>query len=221
MKTLSAEALTAIAGRDLVRAAAIRFNFGTTYRIWSGVGNLVFNSETFVGIDAPALVSPISSSRGGGADGVTLSLSGLDPDVAATIEAEDYQQKPVTIWRCEFANGRAADTGSFLGAAVYLRGRCESVLVSETLGGDATITMQIEGGRRDMSRAGGRMRSDTDQRLLGGSTDGSMRHVSAQETRVLYWGQIPRQIATVNAGATGSYTLPGITFGSGGAARWD
>lgn len=203
MKTLSEDAVAMIEGRNPVIAGAARFVFGSgTYRFWSGYGNITIEDQTFIGVGARALLTPIESAIGGAADGMRIRLSELDPDIAQSVEAEDYHQKPVTIWRLFFAE----DKVTLLDAAIFMRGRVDTIIVSETVGGDAAIEVAIEGPRRDMNRAGARIRGDADQRTLGGGSDGGMRHVSISGRKVLSWGQKPEvagEVVTPSGGIGG------------------
>lgn len=187
MKTLPAPALAAVQANRVVIAGAARFAFGTTYRLWSGYGDLVINSETYTGVGAQSLITPIESALGQGVEAVEMTLSGLDATIAATIEAEDYHQKAVTIFRLIFD----AEGASLLHASVFFRGRVDVVRIVETGQGDAAIVVTVEGAGRDMDRAGARIRSDTDQRILGSSTDGAMKWITIAGQRTLYWGQKP------------------------------
>lgn len=199
MKTLPEEAEEALAGRAPILAGAARFSFGETYRVWSGYGQLTIDSQDFKGIGARALIVPTGSQGGGSAEGTRLTLSGVDPDVAQTIEDEDYHQKPCTIWRLIFSPDHV-----LLGAAVFLRGRVDTVTITEQVGGDSSIEFDIEGPRRDMSRRGARIRSDSDQRVLGGSGDAAMKHISYAARKTLVWGQKPATAGQVLGGTQGS-----------------
>jgi len=199
MKTLPTEAVDALAGGELIIAAAMKFVFNDTYRVWSGIGNVYIDgdAEPYSGIDARALIMPLNSNVGGAADGISIEVSSLDPDVAQAIEDESYHQKPVVIYRLVFASDRR----TLLGAGVFLRGRVDTVTISETIGGDASIQMAIEGPRRDMARSGARLRSDTDQRALGGSIDGALRHIGVTGRKTLSWGGKPTTAANSLPGA--------------------
>lgn len=208
MRSIAAGALTRLQSDRVLISGAVKFVFGTTYRLWGGVGDLVMSGEgTFTGVGALGLITPIASQVGGAAEGVELRLSGLDATIAATIEAEDYHQKPVTIWRLVFDEHGAA----LLGQSVFLRGRVDTVMIEEQVGGEASIVMQVEGGRRDMSRRGARVRADADQRTLSGSTDGAFKHITTAGTRTLYWGRRPSSPQTLNGGAVGDVRAPRVS----------
>jgi hypothetical protein len=198
MKTLSAPALTALFSSNPIIAGAVRFDFGTIYRLWSGYGSLTIGADTFEGVGALGLIVPVRSNMGSGVEAVDLTLSGLDPIIAATIEAEDYAQKPCTIWRAIFAG----DGVTLLDATVFYRGRVDVVQIREQGGGTSSIVVTVEGAGRDMERKGSRTRCDVDQRLLGGSTDGGMKFKATAPERTLYWGQKP-ELAPIEGVETG------------------
>lgn len=189
MKHLSAEAVEQIESRRPTIAGAAKFGIPSgpdgSYRFASGVGKLTIESEEFIGVGSRALIIPTASRIGGSADGYTITLSGLDPRVADTIENEDYHQTPVTIWKLVFnATGRV-----LLDVMVDCRGRLNFVKQREKVGGMAALDFMVEGPRRDLSRAGARVRSDADQRVLGGAQDDSLAQISVAPRKTLRWGQ--------------------------------
>lgn len=194
MKMIEDLARAELDGERIILSAAARFQFGETYRLWSGVGDLIIpdiDAEPFTGIMARALLAPASTQVGGAAGGLTITLSGLDPDVAQTIEAEDYAQKPCTIWRLIFAQ----DGSTLLGKTVFMRGRVDTIVIREKVGGEAALDFAIEGARRDMDRSGGRIVSNTDQRVLGGAGDAAAKYIGTAAEKTLNWGQKPSTIA--------------------------
>lgn len=211
MKLASTEALEALAGHKLVFAAAIKIVLpDETFRLWTGHGNLAIDGEDepFKGVAAPAIFCPIGGELGGGSSGIEITLSKLDPDIAATIEDSDYHQKPVTIWRLIFDPKGA----TLLGAPVFMRGRLDTAPIVETIGGQSAIMFKIEGPRRDMSRSNARIRSDTDQRLID-PDDGCLKHISVAGRKTLSWGGVPTPgVSSVGGGNGGPLNI------SGGAA---
>lgn len=203
MKELSDEAITAIGGGAIIMSGSVKFVFGQSWRFWGGEGQLTHAGEPYLGLGAAALIVPIGSERGGSAEGVELSLSGLDPDVAASIEAEDYHQKPAIIRRLLFAEDRA----TLLDAPVFMRGRVDTIEIVETTGGASTVRIKVTGPRGDMSRRGARIRSNADQRVLGGPTDGGMRKISVAGRRVLHWGRRPEVAGQALRGVTATPNL--------------
>lgn len=203
MKQLSSEAVDQIKSRRPIVAGAARFNWGgedKTYRYWSGThplpGDLLGETgKVYLPLADRALITPRSSSIGGSADGLTISLSQLDPDVAAAFEDEDYHQKPCTIWRLVFS-----DPNTPLAVMVWLRGRVDYISYRERVGGKAALEIQVEGPRSDLNRAGARIAADADQRILGGSGDAAFKHVGVVARKTLNWGQKPSTVANATGG---------------------
>lgn len=190
MKYFSEEALDALASGKAMVAGAAKLAFAQEWRFWSGRGPRMLAGEEYTGIGAAALIVPIAHSIGAAASAVNLVLFNLEPDVAHSIENEDYYQRPVTIWRLiHDENGIEA-----LDEAVFLRGRCDVAPISETIGGVATLTLVIEGPKLDLQRRGARTRSNADQRVLGGPSDGSFKHAGTAAKQTLYWGQKPSTV---------------------------
>lgn len=197
MKELPPEALAQLQGSAPVIAGAMRIVLpSATHRLWTGYGDLPVEGQPFKGIGARALITPISSQIGGAADGLTITLSQLTPEIAATIEFEDYHQKPITIWRLVFG----PDTHTLLGLRVFMRGRLDTVAIREQVGGEAALDFHVEGPRRDMNRSGARIRGDSDQRTLGGALDGAFRHISTVGRKTLLWGQKPTRGPALGVG---------------------
>lgn len=187
MKTIAEDALDKIRSGEILMAGAAKLVLDETYRLWSGQGLIDIGGEVFKGIGAQALITPVQSSLGGAAEGAIIELSNLDPDITAKTIGSDYHQKPIILYRLVFANDRQ----TLLGSAVFMRGRIDTIAISETVGGASTLQVAVEGPRRDMNRAGARIRADMDQRVLGGASDGAMKHIGIAGKKTLVWGQRP------------------------------
>lgn len=195
MKIIDAEALEALEGRHVIHAAAWKFVFPDNetpgdgvVRWFSGWGEIQIAGETYTGIGEVGLVIPTASSIGGANDGLTIEFSGLDPATTALVDNYDYHQKPVTVFRLVFAPEDGFGK-TLLGAAVFMRGRVDSITEAVTIGGKASLIVQVEGPRRDMNRRGSRMRSNVDQRALSG--DAAKKHVGVAARKTLSWGNKP------------------------------
>jgi|LakMenEpi03Aug12_release.lakeMendotaPanAssembly.Ray.scaffolds.fasta_scaffold01641_16 hypothetical protein len=208
MKTLNSSALAALESGECVIAGAVQLTFSTTYRFWSGVGDRTYDGQTFVGVDAPVLIVPITSEAGAGTDGVQIGVSALDTTIAASIDSENYHQKPAILWRWIFS----ADGLTLLDGEVFFRGRVDTVTIREETPGQSALVFAIEGAGRDMDRRGARVRSNTDQRVLGGSSDGGMKHISTAGIRSLYWGRaVPATAIGASVGGVSPFGPGGLT----------
>jgi hypothetical protein len=120
---------------------------------------------------------------GGAAQGITLTLSGVDPVALPLLDADEVKSASVVLYRVIFAN----DAKTLLDFHVFDRGRVDTVETDEEIGGEATIKLAVESAARGLGRSGARMRSDSDQRLIN-VNDGYFKHTAYAAEKMLYWG---------------------------------
>lgn len=205
MKTFTTAAMAAIEKGEAVVAGAAAILCDPPVRVWSGDGTLEIEGLAFDGIGDRALAQVSAAALGGAAQALTLSLSGIDPEVLELLDAEELAGAPVVVWRLIFDSSGTMP----LDAQVFARGRVDAVSTDETVGGEAAIVVSVEGAARGLGRRGGRMRSDADQRLID-PTDGGFSRVSYAGEVTLYWGgQRPATAGQALPGAAGAITTRG------------
>lgn len=195
MRAFNASTLALLASGRAASRGLILFDFPSgLYGFWDGVGSLVVSGVTYRGAggiirsDAVGLSGSLSSSP------LTLTLSSipqteLSPGVLATIEAEQYHQRPVTLSRAYFDPA----TRALISVERMLRGYVDQMVHEEQPGGEALLSCIIETRGRDVTRRGYRVRSDADQKLIAAS-DGGMRHAAVAGNQDFYWGKLPGQV---------------------------
>jgi hypothetical protein len=67
-------------------------------RAWSGVGDLPFNGQTFLGVGTFGSVSPTDENLDLSAEGIQLSLSGIPSSMIATALTDVRQGRKCSIW---------------------------------------------------------------------------------------------------------------------------
>lgn len=152
-------------------------------RVWGGYGPIEIDGEVFEGIGARGLAQQTAGAVGGVAQGMTLSLSGIEPGVLALLEASEIKRASAVIYRLIFAG----DGKTLLDAQVFDRGRVDTIDTAEEIGGVAEIRVAVESAARGLGRAGARRRSDSDQRLID-PDDGYFKHTAYAGQKTLYWG---------------------------------
>jgi hypothetical protein len=188
--TLPSGTLSALNAGDIIDRGLIRFDLGGgSYGFWTGVGPLVFGGLTYQGAGSLIQISAFPSTTSGGAISVEARLnsmpdSGLSPDVLSSIFAQDYNQRPVTIYTAYFN----ATTRALLSVETEYAGYIDKITQDETIGGEAVLVAQFESRARDFTRIGYRKRSDADQRRID-ANDGGLRHVAVAATQKIYWGR--------------------------------
>jgi hypothetical protein len=125
--------------------------------IWSGMGSVVYNGNTYLGVAKLGAVGEISESSEVKADGVTIQLSGIDPALM-TDSLDDIQQgAPATVLFATFSEGAIS--------AAYLAFAGTVDQPSTNIGPEAiTIALQLENKMANLQRASNRRYTMSDQR---------------------------------------------------------
>lgn len=156
-------------------------------RLWGGYGPITFATDTgdqqFGGAGARGLAQQNAGAIGGVAQGLTLSLSGLEAEALALLDGSELKSASVVLYRLIFAS----DGKTLLDAHVFDRGRVDTVGTNETIGGTASIDAAVESSARGLGRKNGRMRADSDQRLID-ANDGYFKATAYAAQKQLYWG---------------------------------
>ena len=183
MKILAPAALNALADGTAIVVGAVEVAAVPPLCVWSGYGQITFDGRTFDPIGDRGLVQVAGGALGSAAQGITLTLSGIEPEVLELIEADEVAQAPATLWRMIFGG----DGMTLLDAHVWARGRLDQLIQEEEVGGMAGLSVLLETAARALGRRGARMRTDADQRLVK-ANDGFFRNVAYAGEKVLYWG---------------------------------
>jgi hypothetical protein len=211
MKTYSTAAQAALAAGAVLSVGAVKIATDDPFRVWGGHGDLLLDDgdgpETYVGIGHAGLVSQTGSQLGGTEDSLSLTLSGVDPNIVGMIDAADPRGASVVVWRLLFdVSGQ-----TLLEATVFDRGRVDKITSTDVPGGTATIVCQVETAARGLGRSTGRTTSDADQRMIN-PADASLSRVTQAGDLSLAWGGKP----PARAGSA----LPGVGgIGGGGGYR--
>lgn len=200
MKLFSDAAKAALEAGQVVVSGAVEIAQadGTSFSAWGGDGLLTIGDTEFVGLGDAALAQASAGALGDAAQNVELSLSGVQPDVAARVQLGLLRRAATIVHRLIFDSSGT----QLLDQHVFSRGRIDTANTDETPGDTATITAQVESAAKSLGRAGGRMRTDADQRLIDASDVGFAK-VSYAGDIVLYWGgKIPTTAAQVANGSS-------------------
>lgn len=134
----------------------IQFTSGISY-IWSGVGSVQWNGQTWLGVGAFGNISAIEESSNIQANGVTLSLSGIDSTLIAKALNELRQNYPVQMWFGAIDGGNVvADPWN------CFSGRIDVPTVDEGAQ-TSTISINVESRLIDLQRSRERRYTDQDQ----------------------------------------------------------
>jgi hypothetical protein len=183
MKNLAPAALEALEKGAAIVSGAVEIACNPVVRVWGGWQPITFDGRTFDPVGDRGLVQVSGGALGDAAQSITLTLSGIDPETLALLEAESLAGAPAVLWRLIFDQSG----NTLLDYHVWARGRLDTITREEEIGGTAAIIAQLETAAKGLGRRGARMRSDADQRLID-PNDGFFKHVSFAAEKTLYWG---------------------------------
>jgi hypothetical protein len=174
--------------RDEIEAPELRPFFAVSIDLpdpvyaWSGVGEITFDGKTFDGVGSLGGISAISEQADGTASGISLTLSGIDPEFTQYLINQPYRGAHTAVYV------GALDAG-FAEVVAWKRlstWRLNAVSIVDDESG-MTITVECEGAFIDQTRARvRRFTNEEQQRRYPG--DKFFEYMAAmQEVRVI-WG---------------------------------
>lgn len=137
----------------------MQFKSGSAF-MWSGIGNLQWNGQLWVGIGNLGTISAIEESSEIKATNVTFTLSGIPLDLIGKALGEVRQGYPVQLWF-----GTLGDNNNVLADPLQMyAGRMDVPTIDE---GAATATISISTENRliDLNRSRERRFTDQDQQI--------------------------------------------------------
>lgn len=208
MKLFSPAALAALENGNAIVTGAVEIASSPPVRVWGGHGSITFAGRTFDGVGDRGIARVAGGALGGAAQNITLSLSGIDPETLALMDAAEVKGAPTVLWRLIFDHSGT----SLLDFHVWGRGRLDTLEQEDEIGGTAALTARLETAARGLGKRGGRMRSDADQRLID-PADGFFKNVSFAAEKQLYWGgRRPARAGSALPGTGGGGIGPGSDF---------
>jgi hypothetical protein len=182
MRNLDPAMATALAAGVLQPffAAILSFRSSIQY-VWTGYGNIVWDSQTFVGVGSFASIGTIQESTEVEAIGTSVTLSGIDPVLLNDSLTDMVPGAQATLYFGLLANG------AIIGAPYLIfNGAMDKATVS--MGPDTiSITLAIETRMLDFSRASNRRYTSADQRQQF-PTDTAFSNVEQLMDQALSWG---------------------------------
>lgn len=157
----------------------------STLRLWTGLGDLFFDSATFIGSGNLLSISNINETADIRASGVKVSLSGLDSSILSSSISQDSEGGVVKIY---FGVLETADNRKQIVDSPYqlFEGSLDTIQISET-GQTATITVTVENKLIMLERPRNRRYTDQDQKNLF-SGDKGLEFVDDLQDKELIWG---------------------------------
>jgi len=173
---------------------------GTVY-LWTGVGNLSWNSQTWTGAGDLGSIGSVSAGTDLAASQVELTLSGLDATIKADVINELIRGADVSIYYGFFDSSDAIVADPWLG----FFGKVDAPTVADAAAG-TTISISVLDGVGAMLRRTKRRRTDADhQDTFSGD---EIFEFVATASKNVHWGQ-PDAAGGGGVNARGGESVPG------------
>lgn len=183
-RSLATTLASQLDAKELKPFYALEFGFdsGALY-LWTGLGDLVADGETWVGGAGVIGISTSSETVDLSANNVTITLNGLDSAVLAIALAEPYRGRPFTLYL-----GALDSENQSVGTMYQLfSGRMDTMSVEDN-GSTANISLVIENALVDLERPRIR-RLTNEEQLARFPGDQSLSGVAKLQDRQISWGR--------------------------------
>jgi hypothetical protein len=177
--SMSAEVVTAQLSPILLAS----LQFSTPVYLWTGYGDLVYNSTTYLGLGTFGTISPVEETTDLAARGISMKLSGVPTANVSLALTENYQGR-----ECAILFGALSPTaGTLISSPVTVfSGRMDVMQITDD-GQTAEIIMTAESRLMDFKRTREIRYTDEEQQQLYAG-DAGLEFVNDIQEKPIYWG---------------------------------
>lgn len=188
-RTLTAGVITETTSDDYILVGFIELSFSSVFRVWTGLGTITAtmpneSSQSWSGVGDVASIEEIKETIKNAANGVTMTLSGIDNALLASTLTEDYQGRDAKIWAAYMTSGLVI----IADPVIIWAGQMD---VMSAIDGEGTgrITLQCEPRDARLRRASESLLTDEEQqRLFPG--DKGLEFVQELQGKQIVWGRV-------------------------------
>jgi len=183
-RTLSTE-MQAVATAELVRPVYLvdmEFSSGSIF-IWSGMGDLSYNSNTYLGAGDLLSIGAIQETAELTANGATVTLGGIKQSLLTLARDEPYQGRPLII-----RLGAFDENGDLITSPVILFSGFMDIMTIADSGDTSTITITVENKLIAFQRTAVRRYTAEDQKIEH-PTDKGFEFVAKIQEKEIIWGR--------------------------------
>jgi hypothetical protein len=178
-------------------------NAPTSYLyLWNGIGNLSYDSKTYVGAGNLLSISAISENVELRANGINVRLSGITDPLLAKAKTEDYQGRELTVK----LGGFDSNDNVISSPTIIFSGFMDTMTINES-GETATITVAVENRLIEFEKTRVRRYTDNDQRIDYPNDDG-LEYVSQIQEKEIVWGNKDANPMSYDGGTRDAPPIP-------------
>lgn len=187
-RALTAGMVTEVTGVILEPIILVQFVLDSgNLNLWTGVGSLTFNAETYVGGGDLVSMSQMEETEGVIAKGMTFTLTGIDTAILSLALNQPYQGRTVNVWFAAFDSSKAIVSSPYK----FFVGRLDTMVIEEGAV-SSTIGVSAENILVGLEKANERRYTPEDQRLsvakLGLTVDKGFDFVVELQNKEILFG---------------------------------
>jgi len=151
--------------------------------VWTGMGDLTYDSETYTGVGDLLSISEIKETSDVSATGINVALTGVKSSLIAVAKNHEYQGRELTV-----RLGAFDDSGSLIADPVIIfSGFMDTMTIAEA-GEYSTITIAVENKLIAFEKSRIRRYTAEDQKIEH-PTDKGFEYVTAIVEKEIIWGR--------------------------------
>jgi hypothetical protein len=177
--------MQAVATAELVRPVYLvdmEFSSGSIF-IWSGMGDLSYNSNTYLGAGDLLSIGAIQETAELTANGATVTLGGIKQSLLTLARDEPYQGRPLIL-----RLGAFDENGDLITSPVILFSGFMDIMTIADSGDTSTITITVENKLIAFQRTAVRRFTAEDQKIEH-PTDKGFEFVAKIQEKEIIWGR--------------------------------
>jgi hypothetical protein len=185
MSRVLSNEMQAVASADLVRPIYLmkaEFDAGDV-NLWSGIGSLTFDGDTYLGAGDLLSISQISESAELTASGISITLAGVKQSLLTIARDEPYQGRVITLYL-----GALNDSGDIISSPVVLFSGFMDVMNISDSGETSSIVISAENKLIAFDRASVRRYTSEDQKI-DYPNDKGFEFVAKIQEKEIIWGR--------------------------------
>lgn len=184
MRDLTLGVQTAVSAQQVSPFLLFEAEFTSgTIRVWSGYGDLSWNSQTWTGVGTLGSVSAIGESSDIRANGITVMLSGVPSDMISLALGESRQGKIGRVYMGFMDSSNAVISDPYLA----FEGRLDVPSIRED-GDTSTITIAYESRLIDLQRSR-EIRYTHEEQIRLYPDDLGLEYVASLQEADILWGR--------------------------------
>ena len=184
-RNLHSDFSTAVQADEIHPIQLVKVNTsGGDVLVWTGIGDLVYDGDTYIGVGTLASVSQISERTDLSANGVSFTLSGIPSALISTALGQIQQGRLCQVWM-----GLLNTSGDLVSDPYELFAGFSDVTVITEQAETSTISIQAENRLVDLERPRIRRYTDEDQKSdTANASDIGFEFIPSLQDKVITFG---------------------------------